>query len=151
MTDAERQWAEVNLFRCDKLRADLSPEACAANRKKPLTGKPMTKAQFDSIPNRRPQYRPTVCEKCIDWERLCGEVYGKRALAGIKENRPEPAETPDEPTWVCARCKKQCGKPAARGLGWGCYARLRDNGGLAAFPRKKRSTKVLATHVATGG
>ncbi len=141
MTDAQSQWAEVNLFHCARLKADLSPEACEANRAKPIIGKGRTKEEYDSVPRgRKGQYRPISCEKCTDWDRLCSEVYVKRIQAGIKKDRPVPA-APGAPEWTCACCGEQCGKPAARGLGWGCYATLRDKGGLAAYPRKRRVNK----------
>ncbi len=136
MTDAQHQWAEVNLFHCTRLKADLSPEACEANRGKPIIGKNRTKEEYDSVPHgRKGQYRPISCEKCTDWERLCREVYEKRVFAGKKENRPAPVEAPASSEWVCARCKTVCSARAARGLGWKCYTYLKNHGGLENYPR----------------
>jgi len=134
------QFKAVNTFQCARLKADaITPEACAANRKK----LPLNKG----IPGTHPNPMPFACEECMDWKRLCEQVYEKRLQAGIKKNRPAPAKAPAESGGVCAHCKTTYSKPAARGLCWNCYSSLRNHGGLEAYPmsinyhRRKKAHK----------
>ena len=123
------QFKAINTFQCLRLKADaITPEACTANRKKlPLNR---------GIPGTHPNPMPFACEECIDWKRLCKQVYEKRRQAGIKGPRPRTSATPAISGWVCAHCKTACSKPSARGLGYNCYMSLKRYGGLENYPCK---------------
>jgi len=138
------QFKAVNTFRCIKLKADaITPEACAANRRK----LPFNKG----IPGIRPNPMPFACEECADWKRLCEQVYKKRRQAGIKAPHPLASATPAAHGWVCAHCKTVCSKPYARGLGCNCYMSLKRYGGLENYPCKIKYPPKRKYHKADAG
>ncbi len=81
-----KKWEEINTFECAFGR--VTPETCEK-----LRTRPTLKALIDKVRNfvskeksekRNGEensfqlIRPTVCENCKDWQRLCEEVYKKR-------------------------------------------------------------------------
>jgi hypothetical protein len=116
-------------FLCRRLPpagAHITPEECEHYRSLPKPGRQLSKMKALELRRRGidpDETMPPACEHCKDWPELIGRM---KATA---EGQP-PA------VWACARCKGVCGKPAARGLGWGCYRELKKAGRLDEFPAK---------------
>ncbi len=108
----KRQWMEENTFYCKKTRADLSPEACAANRKAPGPG---------AMDN-----RPYPCISCTAWRELCAQVERRRA-----EKKEE--DVGKKKMAICKRCGNE--KPHhGRGLCGTCYLWAASHGKLDDYP-----------------
>lgn len=98
--DHHRDWLEQHGFYCAALRSTLTPKACADNRARPAWGEEGYTTSY---------YRPTPCNTCTDWQRLCGGLS-----AGKEEDMREKKQG------KCVRCG-EVKAIAARGLCWSCY------------------------------
>lgn len=109
--EEKKRWQERNTFYCRRLRAWLSPEACATNREKPVL-------RHGVVPDR---YRPTPCGDCTDWRELCRQVELRRA------GRDKEESVMANKIGVCLECGREK-RVMGRGLCGACYMRLKKSG-----------------------
>lgn len=122
--EEKRRWMDENTFYCARLRADLSPEACQANRRR-ARGRWLD------------DDRPAPCATCADWRALCRQVELRRAG---KTKEDVMAKRQGTCRW-CGEVKNITG----RGLCAACYARLKKCGELdKKYPLAPREARAEA-------
>ena len=98
--EAVERWLEVNTFECPVGR--VSPEQCARNRGKPslreynrLGDRARLRRKYPHWKGPEEGFRPTACEVCRDWERLCREVEERRRREDLDLYVVENPERPE--------------------------------------------------------